>query len=195
MTTQAIKIVVRGLLSSGDEWRQMFYCSGNDDFTDTTISNFIAGLYGTLTGNVGSGTSIYGADVAVRLAGSVDTDPLGWGASDFVAVTWTGSDAGEPLPPADCMLVLGRTGIKHVMGRKFIPGIVESKQTNGILAAGVLTALNNFGAYWINPTANPLGTPGTMCVWGPRHGFVPLIGTRSQSHVFHLRKRQVGRGI
>src|SRR5512142_778754 len=137
--TDGIKIAVRGLLTSGDEWRAVFYCTGTSDFTNTTISNFVTRLHGTTTGNVSAGTSIYGADVAVRLAGSVDTDPLGWGASNFVPITWSGSEAGDALPPADCMLVLGLTGVKHVMGRKFIPGIAESKQANGIVVAAVQT--------------------------------------------------------
>lgn len=193
--TTGVKLVVRGTLQSGDEWRNLFYYTGPGDFTDTTVQNWVQGLYTTISVNMPNGWTIYGVDVAVRLGGFVDTDPLGWGASTFVAKAMAGGAGTTSLPPGDCMLVIAQTGVKHVMGKKFLAGIMESVQDGGVLSAGMLSALTAFGVYWMTPTADPLGSGSTSAVWGPRHGFTPIKSTKADTHVYHLRSRQQGHGI
>lgn len=193
--TEGIKCVVRGTLDRGGEFRNIFYYTGAGDFTSTTITNWVTGLYGTLASYVHSPTAIYGVDVAVRLAGHADTDPLGWGASEFIGVAVTFSGSGDGLPPADSMVVIGRTGVKHVMARKFIPGAIESAQNQGELVAGAVTALTNFANYWKTPTADPLGSGSTANAWGPVHGFTPITSVKIDKEIYHLRSRQPGRGV
>lgn len=193
--TEGIKIVVRGTLPTRDEWRNVFYYTGSGDFTDSTITNWLNGLYGTLTTTLSSNLAIYAVDVATRLGGYVDNDPLGWGASTTINIAKTFSSSGDYLPQADCALVLATTGVKHVFGRKLIPGLTEGLTGNGIITGTVLTAFNNFGAYWKTPTADPLGSGSTSCVWGPLHGFTPIQSTRTNPNIMHLRRRQVSRGI
>lgn len=193
--TPALKLVVRGLLASGNEFRNIFYYTTESEFTESLVAVWAASLYGTLSAVWPTGYSIYGVDIAVRLLASEDTDPLGWGASTFTGATVNGAIGTQNLPPADCMIVIGQTGVKHVMAKKFLAGISEDHQNNGVLDGTVMTALNNFGAYWRTPTNAPAGGAVIACSWGPTHGFVPILSTRSDSRVFHLQRRQVGRGI
>lgn len=193
--TEGVKLVVRGRLANQDEWRNMFYYTGAGDFTTSTIQNWVTEIYTPLLTYMVDGTSIYGVDVATRLAGHVDTDVLGWGASEFIAVNIIGAGGSAKMPPADCALVLLRTGVKHVMGKKFIAGAAETRQDLGIIDASYKTALQSFGSKVLAPTADPLGSGSTCSVWGPVHGFTPVISVSVSDKMFHLARRQQGHGI
>lgn len=194
--TEALKLVVRGRMPSNDEFRNIFYYTITGDYTDTTISNWVTGLYNTIKGNWLTTTTLYGVDVSVRLGGFSDADPTGWGAADFIAVSLAGTaGSGDTLPPGDAMLVLGKTGTKRVIAKKFLPGILEGSQNNGVITAGQKTLLNNFAAYWMSPTALPTGGTATAAAWGPLHGFSTIVGVRASDYIYHLRRRQFGRGI
>lgn len=196
MGTAALKLAVRGYMPGGDEFRNIFYYATESDFNDTTVSAWCTGLYNTIKGSMPTSWSVYGVDVATRLTALPDTDPLGWGASVFVPVTVAGVNAADPLPPGDAYVIVGQTGVKHVMARKFLSGCLESFQSSGIVDAAMVTVLNSFGTYWLTPTAVPVGAgPVTAVTWGPTHGFTSILSYRSNNHVFHLRRRQKGRGI
>ncbi len=195
MGTPAIKCVVRGKLMSNDEWRMVFYFMGNGDFNDTLVENWIGELFTPIQATLQSGTTVYGVDVATRLTALPDNDPKGWGASTFFSTPFAFTQSAEGLPPGDCFLVIGRTGVKHVMGKKYIPGPAEPAQANGIVVPAAVTQLEGFAAKWLNPTNAPLSGGPTPAVWGPIHGFTALSSIKVDTNVYHLRRRQQGRGI
>lgn len=196
MTTAAVKIVVRGLLPSNDEWRNVFFFKGVGDFTNTSVTDWVTDLYTQLDmAAMPTGWKIYGADVSAHNTGMADTDPLSWGPSTYIPVTLAGSSVGETLPPGDCYVIVGQTGTKHVLGKKFVSGVLEGNQNGGVVIPAVVTNLTNFGNYWMTPASDPLGSGSTPCCWGPTHGFSPIVSIRADTHVYHLRRRQQGRGI
>lgn len=196
MSTAAIKCAVRGYLPSGDEWRNVFFFKGVGDFTDTTITNWVTAQYSALDlAGMPTGFKVYGVDVSAHNTGMTDTDPLSWGPSSFVSVSLTGTSVGETLPPGDCYVIIGQTGTKHVLAKKFISGVLEANQNGGVVIPGVVPNLESFGDEWILPSADPLGGGSTPCCWGPTHGFTEIKSYRANNHIYHLRRRQQGRGI
>jgi len=58
-----------------------------------------------------------------------------------------GSDAGDPLPTQCAALVSMPTGVKKVVGKKYVPGATETNSiSGGSLSAAFKTALANFAA-------------------------------------------------
>lgn len=196
MANEGLKLVVRGRIGAGIEWRNTFYGLTVSDYTNQSIEEWVTQQYSTIAAVTHSSVSIYAVDVAPRINLTDPLDPKGWGASDTVQVDWTGTNsASDALPPGDCYLVLAPTGVKHVIAKKYLPGVPENNQNGGVVGVDPGLALPLFCANWLAPDPLPVGEGWTPCAWGPTHGFVPLIGARWNNRVFHLRSRMFSHGV
>jgi hypothetical protein len=100
------------------------------------------------------------------------------------------------LPTANAMLVLFRTGLAKVIGRKFIAGLVEDRVTAGELTSTMISAL---AAYALTVMAGPNGVAsgGTF-----EYAIIDKLGIARapvefvvRTAVAFQRRRKPGRGI
>lgn len=59
-----------------------------------------------------------------------------------------GSNPGEALPPQICCLLMGRTAVDAIDGRKYMGVLGEDTQSGGLFNALLLTRMAAFGAKW-----------------------------------------------
>lgn len=104
-----------------------------------------------------------------------------------------GEATAEALPNMSCMLITGIT-LSKVRAKKFIPGLTEPNQNNGVLVANMVSALNTWGNAW----KTPFGSPGEM--WQPCTVSKPPIlahditAVRVDQLAHSLNRRFPGRG-
>lgn len=107
--------------------------STTDEAAMENIELYLSGVYSAGTDLI-SGLC---ATVEVRGFNVTQDRPL-------PVVPWThfaaGSSGGELLPFGCAALVLFRTGLNRVLGRKFIPGITEATVTHGALSVSAVNA-------------------------------------------------------
>lgn len=104
-------------------------------------------------------------------------------------------ESAEPLPTQAAMLVSLATGVKKVIGKKFIPGLTIDDVTGGnVLVAAVQTALANFGAHLLTSFivgGEDFNHGVQRSVGGAFRGFASAI---ARSGVFTQRRRRPGEG-
>ncbi len=111
------------------------------------------------------------------------------------AWNYGGNGAGDTLPNAVAIVLLGKALGLRKLGRKFFSGIVESATTaNGLIAAAALAAANSALKY-ISPltdTAGQVGYPGILDKTGT---FQRFIAGSVSSLLGSMRRRKPGLGI
>jgi hypothetical protein len=118
-----------------------------------------------------------------------------WIPFDTVTVTWAGAAAGDYLPNAVALVLLGKAaGLRHV-GRKFISGLPEVNSTGNALAAAALSYATSALVAYITPFTGIGGgtiTPGVVDKIGTFH---PFVGGVVSSLLGSMRRRKPGVGI
>lgn len=167
---------------------------GGGTMDDVTADGDIAGQMGFMYSEIDSiiSNSVDATEIRWRnLTADGPTRFIGWGAG-YVG----GTASAEALPPGDTLLLLLRTGVKNVQGRKYFPPFTEAAQSNGVWGAGTITAM---GAFTSEVEAG-FGGSVSLVDWefrvysralGTAH---PIIGTRVQPIVAYQRRRRQGRG-
>lgn len=117
-----------------------------------------------------------------------------WGVEQVYSSTVTFDGEGECLPPSVAMFAFAKTGVKHVIARKFIGPVREADQANGILIPTTYTALLTSAAHWMDCFSGVGGPVGQSEVWGYKHGFTPLASSYASDILATNRRRRIGRG-
>jgi hypothetical protein len=116
-------------------------------------------------------------------------------------VPWTGTytggtSTGEHLPPACAALILYRTGVLKVLGKKYLPTFSEAAQDGGVWSAGTLGSVGAFGGATDGQVTMPVtNIELEFRVFSRTLGNdYPIIGAQARSQVAYLRSRRFGRG-
>lgn len=107
-----------------------------------------------------------------------------------------GTDVADDLPPGNAALALGSTGVKRVMGKKYVGGLSEVQQTNGTWTAAFLTALANYAAKWVADFTAASLNPYKPGLWSKAPMlFRTFVEAVTSDIPAYQRRRRQGRGI
>jgi hypothetical protein len=115
-------------------------------------------------------------------------------------VLWVGGFAGgtstsEALPPANAALILLRTAVTGVQGKKYLPVGTESLQSAGVWNAGTITILTNMCAAIMGQWSGTNGGEYVVQVYSPTLDTMnPLTSAIGSPAVAYQRRRRFGRG-
>ncbi len=108
-----------------------------------------------------------------------------------------GLDTSDALPPQCTALVIGRTSVPNIDGRKYLPVFGEAQQVDGAWIAGAITELSDFGTRWSTTFTSAGGDEVRGSVWS-RDEIPPagrdIIGSKIIPNSRTQRRRTVGRG-
>lgn len=115
-----------------------------------------------------------------------------------VLITDAGSDTGEALPPQCCGLVIARTGVSTVDGRKYLGVFGEAFQDGGTWDGATLGAMAALGDKWdttfvASNAVEGIGVIVTKPLTVPADVHT-ITGTRVITGVRTQRRRTIGRG-
>lgn len=107
-----------------------------------------------------------------------------------------GTGGGDITPEGVAALIIFRTAVAHVIGRKFIGTLAEADTTNALLTAGALTDLAQFAAALLPSFNNPIEANtyrmGILGKTGALHAITSAIVAALPAY---QRRRRRGRGI
>lgn len=116
----------------------------------------------------------------------------------IITVGVSGSNAGETLPPHVTALVMARTDVSGICGRKYLPPFGEDTQDNGTWGGTTNTALDDFADVWATEkTAVNLVVGKAVVatfVAGVFSSSHPIEATKVIRDTRSQRRRQLGRG-
>lgn len=196
-----VRVSVRHALSAEQDHVNVYYyectlpMSGSDAEIVSDIENEMSTAYSLLTTHLTNTATPVDVKVdEVAFVGGVEKVIRNVGTVPFTP-TSPPAAAGEPLPPGVAALVKFLTGIGKTYGRKFIGMFAEGAQSDGVLVAGVLTALEAFAAVLlstISGTTSGTLQPGVMSK--PNAAFVPFTVYDVASQMAYQRRRRPGTG-
>lgn len=109
-----------------------------------------------------------------------------------------GSNPGEALPPQICCLIMGRTSVDEIDGRKYLGVLGEDTQNGGLFNALLLTRAAAFGAKWRTVFAASSAVVGIGQVVTKAPPAAPvghdITAVRVITHGRTQRRRTLGRG-
>lgn len=107
-----------------------------------------------------------------------------------------GTGSGDALPPQVSALMLLRTGVKGVQGRKYMPAYTEPTQSGGLLTTAALGRLQAAAAVAIGPWSMTItGMQINAIVWSRSHGQAyDVAAIQARQRLAIQRRRAVGRG-
>lgn len=109
-----------------------------------------------------------------------------------------GANGSDPLPPQTCALVMGRTAVDEIDGRKYMGVFGEDTQAGGLLGPLALTQLAAFGLKWqdVFVSSGAVTGIGQIVTKAPPAAPVGRIITavRVITHLRTQRRRTLGRG-
>ena len=185
------RAVVSGLLLGQVATRHMFTADVVESGGDTSAvlwDAYLDSFYGPLQ-------TIMSTIWAAQSYELQNRSGTSWIPFDTVTVTWAGTAAGDYLPNAVALVLLGKAaGLRHV-GRKFISGLPEVNSTGNALAAAALSYATSALVAYITPFTGIGGgtiTPGVLDNAGVFHAFV---GGVVSSLLGSMRRRKPGIGI
>jgi hypothetical protein len=105
--------------------------------------------------------------------------------------------SGDQVPPQASMFCYFRTGFSRRIGRKFVGTVNEASQNNGIISAGVITALGNFAAAFLGPIVGATtGNTYRFGVYNPNKSptFLMFVEYVVRNYLATQRRRRFGVG-
>lgn len=106
-----------------------------------------------------------------------------------------GADTNQPLPFAVSYLILLRTAVRGVVGRKYLPVFTEASSTNGVWTAGTNTDMASVAAAFSSVWTSPGGMVITPRVYSRASNTQRAItGYAAQAVPAYQRRRRPGRG-
>jgi len=189
MTIQ--RAILKGTLGETVEIRNMFTCSvtevGSDD-SQTLWGAYMSSLLDAIPPLVVVAVHYYSYEVQFYSTPN-------WITLDEVALDEDGTQTGDVLPFQSALVLIGKAGGLHAIGRKFFSGIAESQQQAGSMVVGVAEALAALLAAYITPFAGLSGgtiVPGVLDKTGT---FRPFVAGYVSSLLGTMRRRKPGVGI
>ena len=107
-----------------------------------------------------------------------------------------GGASSDMTPNQVAAVVTAPTGVKKKVGKKFIAGISEGNQSQGVLASDFLTLLVSFAASWISAftASNGVSIDPLIISEKTGHAASPPTGARVDTVVGSQRRRKQGTG-
>lgn len=191
------KFVTFGTYTYGTQWRWVNYYSTEASFTpsQTQMTAWMNTVWNTIKAVLSTDCKVYGIGYAGATIGLPLTDPKVWGATTVYPMNVTGQDSGDFTPSQTALVLIGRTSVKHVIGRKFIVGLTETGIQYALPTSTVQTAALNLGGIMYASTYSMDGTALTPGVWGTKHGFTPTQSVTLSQYLGTQRRRKPGIGI
>jgi hypothetical protein len=142
---------------NNDEYQASFWVEVNPTptFSDLaelqpSLTDWLQDMYDTIATRVR--TTIVAIEYAIYLVDLITAEETFLGNGGW---TFAGTDTGDSLPPqVSATLTAPVVGHDRPAQKRMIP-MGETQQANGVLAAGTITALGNFGTEWLT---GPLDT-------------------------------------
>ena len=102
---------------------------------------------------------------------------------------------GDVLPPGVTGLLKFLTATGKVYGRKFVSGLAEAAQNQGILTSTAVTAFAAMGASILSPYVMSVGNELIAGVMSSKFQlFIPYIETVASANMAYQRRRRLGTG-
>lgn len=122
-----------------------------------------------------------------------------WNLIGNVSPTFTPTNADDPLPSGVAALITWNTYVSKVQGKKYFPGMSESRTTAGVWIAGILSHLASVAVAWISGfnAADDADTHFYPGVWSAKMLSFQSFGTAGQipDVPAYQRRRKTGVGI
>lgn len=187
------RYAVHGSFAGVDTMRNVFYLHTITNITDHTVvcGELLNALYGPVAANLSDTVELSGADVSEYSPGT------GWGVNIFYpSIVVSGTSATEALPHQVAACVTAYTIEKGVRGRKFISGLHEDVQADGILDPTALGRMSQFATAWQNGIT-PVGQPAvTFKIFSEKTGlFHGIRVATARGLLATMRTRKPGRGL
>jgi hypothetical protein len=190
MSNTVYRVALCGLLGLSDEWRSIFTISmdGASVYDMPLIADWIHGMY-----NVG---------MLSRISNRVTADHFilekvvngKWSYVDEYPISIHGTSESDALPNQIAAVVIGITPSRR-RGKKFIPGICEDLQSQGVLNDSILPLLTNFAQSWTDPSSAVEGALWGSGVCKPDGtDFLQFTNYRVDKIVGTQRRRKQGKG-
>jgi hypothetical protein len=191
-----IEVAVVHVFGASDEQINVYHNhvavagTGSDADFDDDLIELYTNLYQIIEIDISTDVNI----VELRWRNVTDNTPARF-------VPWTGlytggTNGGDPLPPGDTAMLLLRTGVLNVQGRKYLPSFGETTQSGGVWGAATLGRMNAFAN--ILTQQEPLANTGIELVW---HVYsrstgldYPVINATGRPVVAYQKRRKQGRG-
>lgn len=163
----------------------------DEDIVSDAIT-WVLAMFGNLTGSIsdecdGSQVQVYTYDTVGEDWDEVGTTP--W--------TFNPTNANDQLPRGVAALINAKTGDPDVQGKKYLGGLTEEAVDDGLINAGTIAVIGDFGDDWVTPFVG--GTSGADWdpgVWSPTtialYGLTGTIITPTIPAYQRRRKRGVG---
>lgn len=198
-TNTVLRVVASMLWTDGNVNQNVFNClitggAGPYDDQDVTddMEDWLDNMYLNLTTSISD--ELDGNEVLVY---KWDTVGLDWDEVASQAWTWNPSQVLEQLPRGVAGLVRLWTEDPDVQGKKYLPGICEGDNEDGLLGGALLIAMLAFAADWYTPfvgaATGATFTPGIWSVLGSVFRLaVDHIAANAIPAYQRRRKRNVG---
>lgn len=188
-----LKVVLRGVLFSTIQTRNVFYVSSNVAAELSTIRADMAAwmddLLTPIMPFVTTGWASYEIDIYGWSA-----SPPGWVYQTGTAFGASGTSSSDGLPSQVAAVVIAKTGIKKTFARKFIAGLTENTNIAGMVSSAAVSALLTFATTWIQ------GYEGTTVTyesgtWRKNNTFASFTEALVDTIFGTMRRRKLGVGI
>jgi hypothetical protein len=192
MAQQVIRLILKGQILGVVETRNMF-CYGHDGVAPVAddFSNCRSGLMQGLE-YVRPWLSGHWGFYAIQKQHLVENEWVDDG--DFVESN-TGGGSGDLSSFQAACLFIGKTGVKRMVGKKFIPGVDESNTWAGGIGISWMVGCVAACAAWLTPVTAVGGGYWYLGVHGKGSVFAPFTSMAVSNLLSTMRRRKPGYGI
>lgn len=193
------RVVAKGRIANAVEWRGMFAyhltsANATEDEIAQALEDKIASMYATIFGVLSNQLTLYETETQ-KWHPAAGGNPGYWLGYHSSLRSHTGSIATDITGFQPAILVLLKTAVKKVLGRKFIPGLAEAYTAAGLLTSPMVTAAATFAADMLDVVVAGAGggaAPGVLMKDGT---FTEYLSTTVGSIISSMRRRKPGYGI
>lgn len=189
--TEVIRGIVKGRIAGTVQTRNMFTGNvtllGTDSYTDMAYG-YITPIYTPLLPYISSVWSSESLQVQKFFGGS-------WVDLEEVPIFLTATGSTDPLPNTVAAVLIGKTGIKRQLGRKFFAAFTEASSVGNTLVSGAAGAMATALAAYITVWTSAQGSSWAPGVLGKDGQFRLFLGGFVSGLLGTMRRRKPGIGI
>lgn len=193
------RAIVKGRILGTVETRNMFgYVLTSANATETEIAvaleGAVEGMFDAFKVHFWSGYQIFGSETQ-KWYPAIGQTPGYWLGYHSHNASITGTGSGDLVSFQSAALLVFKTGVKRVLGRKFIAGMIESETAQGSWTSAAINPLVTFVASMLASVTFGTGgvaQPGVLDKTGAFHQYT--TGTVG-SIISTMRRRKPGYGI
>lgn len=200
------KVVVNGKDEDSGDMKNVFYVTRPDDhpplglgiigqmydpmqdFVSTHFSISTISVHAWTGPESGEWYEVIGGKKVPKAA-----PPWGVGVDYTLSGDFIGTATDDRLPPQMAGVIYAKTAVAHVIAKKFYGDITEADSDAGVPTLALKNALATCAANWMLGFEEAT-TPYNPEVWGPIHGFNPLVSATYSPYLGSQRRRKRGVG-